>query len=117
LARRRATRLSSSLEFDRVYRRGRAYRGELFSIHAFPNRAGTPRLGISVSKRVGNAVTRNAVRRRLREIFYSSLPEIPEDLDLVISARPAAAKADFAGLKREFERFLDRIREHQSPRD
>src|SRR3712207_9479695 len=85
-------RLTDSPEFERVYRQGTAYRGKLFSVHAFPNEHGTPRLGLSVSRKVGNAVTRNAVRRRLKEIFYSALPGIPGNLDLVVSARPARSE-------------------------
>src|ERR671939_1610814 len=97
-------RLTDSPEFERVYRQGAAYRGRLFTVHAFPNEIGTPRLGLSVSRKVGYAVTRNAVRRRLKEVFYSALPEIPGDLDLVVSARPAAAEATFEELNEEFAR-------------
>src|SRR5918993_1086528 len=62
-------RLTDSPEFERVYRQGTAFRGRLFSLHAFPNEIGFPRLGLSVAKKVGNAVTRNAVRRRLKGVF------------------------------------------------
>src|SRR5215213_8216604 len=86
-------RLTDSPEFERVYRQGTAYRGKLFSVHAFPNEHGTPRLGLSVSRKVGNAVTRNAVRRRLREVFQSCISAMSEDLDIVVSAKPAAAGA------------------------
>ena len=55
-------RLPDSPEFERVYRQGTAYRGKLFSVHAFPNERGNPRLGLSVSRKVGTAVARNAVR-------------------------------------------------------
>ena len=78
-------------------------------MHAFPNEIGTPRLGLSVSRKVGNAVTRNAVRRRLKEVFYSTLPELPGNLDLVVSARPAAAEADFRELDEEFARSLRKL--------
>jgi ribonuclease P protein component len=78
-------------------------------VHAFPNEIGTPRLGLSVSRKVGNAVTRNALRRRLKEVFYSALPEIPGNLDLVVSARPAAAGADFRELDEEFARSLRKL--------
>jgi ribonuclease P protein component len=78
-------------------------------VHAFPNELGTPRLGLSVSRKVGNAVTRNAVRRRLKEVFYSGLPGIPGNLDLVVSARPAAAEADFRELDEEFARSLRKL--------
>ena len=102
-------RLTDSPEFERVYRQGTAYRGRLFSVHAFPNEHGTPRLGLSVSRKVGNAVTRNAVRRRLREVFRSCVSETSRELDLVVSARPAAAEATFEELREEFGKSLDRV--------
>jgi ribonuclease P protein component len=102
-------RLTDSPEFERVYRQGTAYRGKLFSVHAFPNELGNPRLGLSVSRKVGTAVTRNIVRRRLREVFLASSPEIPGDLDLVVSAKPAAAGATFGELQGEFGKALSRF--------
>jgi len=102
-------RLTDSPEFERVYRQGTAYRGRLFSVHAFPNEHGTPRLGLSVSRKVGNAVTRNAVRRRLREVFRSCVSETSRELDLVVSARPAAADATFEELREEFSKSLDKV--------
>jgi ribonuclease P protein component len=102
-------RLTDSPEFERVYRQGTAYRGRFFSVHAFPNEHGTPRLGLSISRKVGNAVTRNAVRRRLREVFYSCISELSGNLDLVVSARPAAAEATFEELREEFSMSLGRV--------
>jgi ribonuclease P protein component len=102
-------RLTDSPEFERVYRQGIAYRGKLFSLHAFPNEHGTPRLGLSVSRKVGNAVTRNAVRRKLREVFHSCISGTSEDLDVVVSARPAAARATFEELREEFSKSMGRI--------
>jgi ribonuclease P protein component len=102
-------RLTDSPEFERVYRQGTAYRGRLFSVHAFPNEHGTPRLGLSISRKVGNAVTRNAVRRRLREVFYSCVSEFSGNLDFVVSARPAAAEATFEELREEFRKALGRV--------
>jgi ribonuclease P protein component len=74
-------------------------------------------LGLSVSRRVGNAVTRNTVRRRLREVFYLALPEIPGNLDLVVSARPAAAEAAFRELSEEFVRSLGKLGESREVRE
>jgi ribonuclease P protein component len=111
LPRSKRTRLTDSPEFERVYRQGAAYRGRLFSVHAFPNEFGTPRLGLSVSRRVGNAVTRNAVRRRLREVFHASLDEVPGSWDLVVSARPEAAGAGLDELNQEFARSLRKLGE------
>ncbi len=102
-------RLTDSPEFERVYKEGSAYRGKLLSVHAYPNGLGTSRLGLSVSKKVGNAVTRNAVRRRLKEIFYSEVSNVCEDLDFVISARPASASASFEELREEFVRAIRKL--------
>ncbi|MBA2692214.1 MAG: ribonuclease P protein component [Rubrobacter sp.] len=105
-------RITDSPEFDRVYRRGAAYRGKLFSVHAFPNEAGNPRLGLSVSKKVGNAVVRNKVRRRLKEIFHARMEEkerVLQSLDFVVSARPASSAASFQDLEREFSVALKKL--------
>ncbi len=66
-------------------------------------------MGLSVSKKVGTAVMRNWVRRRLKEIFRSSTARLPGGLDFVISARPAAAEASFEELNEEFLRSLRKL--------
>lgn len=60
-------------------------------------------MGLSVSKKVGNAVVRNIVRRRLREVFRTAPFNLPDGLDFVVSARPSAASASFSELQREFD--------------
>ena len=109
MSRRKSTSLTASLEFERVYREGSVCRGKFFSVHALLNGAGNPRLGLSVSKKVGNAVKRNLVRRRLKEIFRSAASELPRGVDIVVSARPASVGADFADLSDEFRRALDKL--------
>ncbi len=113
MSRRGKTRITDSPEFDRVYRQGAAYRGKLFSVHAFPNGIGNPRLGLSVSKKVGNAVVRNKVRRRMKEIFHASMEYMEGSpsgsLDFVVSARPASAGATFQDLEREFSVALRKL--------
>lgn len=84
-------------------------RGRLFSVHALPNTEGRPRLGLSVSKKVGVAVKRNVVRRRLREIFRAAAPDLPGGIDLVVSARAAAADADFEELNEEFRAAMRKL--------
>ena len=67
-------------------------------------------MGLSVSKKVGTAVKRNGVRRRLKEIFRSAAAGLPGDLDFVISARPTAAEASFEELNEEFLRALRKLK-------
>ncbi len=106
-------RLTDSREFERVYKRGKSYRGKYFAIHAFPNDAGTARLGLSVSRKVGTAVVRNAIQRRLREIFHAELRGLNLDLDIVVSARPAASQASYWELHEEFIKALEKIQKLQ----
>ena len=107
--RRRSTSLTGSPKFERVYRKGLVYRGRLFSVHILPNTVGRPRLGLSISKKVGTAVKRNRVRRRLKEVFHSSAVRLPGGLDFVISARPAAGEASFEELNEEFLQSLRKL--------
>ena len=82
-----------------------------------PNTVGKLRLGLSVSKKVGTAVKRNRVRRRLKEIFRSSLAGLPGELDLVVSARPAAAEASFEELSEEFLRGMSKLNKDSVTQD
>jgi ribonuclease P protein component len=89
----RRRRLSRSGDFDRVFRDGRSHGNRYLVLYAFPNADdadGGPRLGISVGRKVGDATERNAVKRALREAFWSIVEE-GEERDVVIVARPDAA--------------------------
>ncbi len=91
---RKRGRLSRSGDFDRVYREGRSHGNRYFVMYAFPRPAGEEgdavRLGVSVGRKVGGAVDRNAVKRALREAFWG-LDEAPPNHDFVLVARPDAA--------------------------
>ncbi|MDQ3233619.1 MAG: ribonuclease P protein component, partial [Pseudobdellovibrionaceae bacterium] len=66
------------------------------------------KIGFIVSKKVGSAVIRNLVKRRLREIFRTRLHK-PEGIDIVVIARGLAAEADFDEVARSFHSALDRL--------
>ncbi len=91
--RRKRGRLSRSGDFDRVFRDGSSHANRYLVLYSFP-RAGAEevaddvRLGISVGRRVGGAVQRNAVKRALREAFAALSRRLPADHDYVLVARP-----------------------------
>ena len=97
---RKRGRLSRSGDFDRVYRDGRSHSNRYLVLYTFPREdddgeAPEPdvRLGVSVSRKVGGAAERNAVKRALREAFWALGEGLPEGYDFVLVARP-----DVAGL-------------------
>jgi ribonuclease P protein component len=88
-------RLSRSAEFERVYRQGRSKANRFLVLYVFPRAEDAqddegPRLGLSVSRRVGGAVERTRVKRVLREAFWDEAERLPADSDYVVVARPEA---------------------------
>jgi ribonuclease P protein component len=92
MSRGRAGRISRSGDFDAVYQRGRSAANRQMVVYAFrrPDAAPTApvRLGLSVSRKVGDAVARNRVKRVLRECFAALAPQPAAGTDVVVIARP-----------------------------
>ncbi|HEU4760005.1 MAG TPA: ribonuclease P protein component [Dehalococcoidia bacterium] len=105
---RRQLRLRRRRDIDAVFKRGRAWANELLVLRSLPNQLTHNRFGFVTSKRVGKAVVRNRVRRRLREAVRS-LTSRP-GYDVVVSAKSAAARADFHALKEAVTELLARAR-------
>ncbi|SEW42016.1 ribonuclease P protein component [Austwickia chelonae] len=73
-------------------------------------RAGAPpRVGLVVSKAVGNAVVRNRTKRRVRALMSRHVTVLPTGVDLVIRARPSAAEATYEQLARDLERQISSV--------
>jgi len=115
---RREWRLRSGRDYRRVRATGRRRANALFVMLAAPHPSGPAaptRLGIVTGKRVGNAVVRNRVKRRLREIGRCLHPRLAPGWDLVVIARPAIATEPFAAIDQAVRAVLADLRLLERP--
>lgn len=100
----KSARLSHASEFARLKREGRSLHGKLMVLSLLKAEPDTEtRIGIITSRRVGGAVSRNRVRRRLREVVRATRPHLARGFWLVLIARQSAALASFEALRAEWQ--------------
>jgi ribonuclease P protein component len=102
----RASRLVRRAEYDAVYREGRRRSSREFTLFLRPNGLASSRFGWSIKKALGNAVRRNRIRRRLREIVRLHRQEIAPGWDIVIHPRSSAATQEFSALQAELLKLM-----------
>lgn len=94
-------KFSSSLKLNHIFRKLYSSAGQansLLVLYARPNCAGRNRVGVTVSKKLGKAVVRNRVRRRLREVYRLNEQRFAPGWDIVVVARSRCISADFEKL-------------------
>jgi ribonuclease P protein component len=99
----RHSRLLRSHDFDRTLRGGRRVSSDYLALFLGDNELGRARVGLAVSRKLGNAVVRNKIKRRLRELVRPLVTRAKGGRDIVIVARAQAVDAEFARLRQEIE--------------
>jgi ribonuclease P protein component len=100
-------RIKKNKEFQQVFKLGKSFANRQFIIYSLkmPEQIHF-RIGLSVSKKIGNAVTRNRVKRYLRQAFFELKENIKEGHDYVLIARKPAAEMDFHEVKKSLIHLL-----------
>ena len=104
-------KFSSALKLNHIFRRLYATSGQASScmvLYARKNRLGKNRVGITVGKKLGGAVVRNRVRRRLREVYRLNEDKLTPGWDIVLVARSRCISADFQKLEQTFLSLAER---------
>ena len=94
--------IKQNYEFRRLYSKGKSCANAYLVVYCRKNRAGRSRIGYTVSNKVGHAVVRNRIRRRLREIYCLHERQIARGYDLVVVSRVRARTADYHQLEAAF---------------
>jgi len=104
-------RLRRRTDYLRCYRTGRRRHGSLAIVYFVPNQLGHPRIGITASRKVGKAVVRHRLKRRIKEIYrrWQDRDKLPA-LDLVVHLKTEAGASDFRSLREELLRLFSGLR-------
>lgn len=101
--------LKQNRDFRRIYSKGKSAVSSCLAVYCRKSRLPTNRLGITVGGKIGNAVVRNKVRRRIREIYRTNEDKLQPGYDVVIVARTRAVVTSYAALERSFLQLGDKL--------
>jgi ribonuclease P protein component len=97
-------------EFKNVYTRGKKIVNKFFIFYYFKNNLGYDRVGFTVSKKIGKAVTRNSVKRVLKEIFRLNFNETKKGYDIIIVARNLLKNSKYKKVDNEFKNVYKKFK-------
>lgn len=100
-------RIKSDDDFQKVFKKGKSFANRQFVVYCLPKAEQKAfRIGLSVSKKLGNAVLRNQIKRYIRQTFLELKEEVKQDMDYVIIARHPAATLNFHETKQSLQHVL-----------
>lgn len=99
-------RVKREKDFKAIFKEGTSFANRKFVIYRLENKQKHFRVGLSVSKRLGNAVTRNQIKRRIRHILQNARGEISEDVDFVVIARNGVEVLGYAEMEKNLLHVL-----------
>ena len=99
-------RLKKRYQFNYVYKSGEHFSGEHMVLYVASSKTKNIKVGLAVTKKVGHAVVRNKVRRRLREIIKKHVPTLKQNNNIIIVARDNITEASFEKLSNEFLKLI-----------
>ena len=101
--------LKKNSDFRRLYAKGKSSANRFLAVYCRRNGRGVNRMGYTVSSKLGGAVVRNRVRRRLREIARLNAPALKTGWDIVVIARARAVGAEYAELDRAYRDACEKL--------
>jgi ribonuclease P protein component len=101
-------RLKSNTDYKRVRQDGKVYSHPLVVLFTHENQLGYSRIGVAAGKSIGNAVTRNTIKRRLRAILHDIYTRVLPGWDILVIARRPSTEAEYQDLSKAVYSLLSR---------
>ena len=99
-------RVKREKDFKAIFKEGTSFANRKFVVYQLENQQNHFRVGLSVSKKLGNAVTRNQIKRRIRHILLSVREHLADNVDFVVIARKGVESLDYAEMEKNLLHVL-----------
>ena len=99
-------RVKREKDFKAIFKEGTSFANRKFVVYPLENQKNHFRVGLSVSKKLGNAVARNQIKRRIRHIIQNAKGSLVEDVDFVVIARKGVENLEYAEMERNLLHVL-----------
>lgn len=103
-------KLKKNYEFKKVYNEGRYYVEKYVVMYIIMNNSASNRVGFSVSKKVGNSVVRNRVKRLMKEVYRKFADNTKSGYDMVFTARAGSGSADYRSIEKNMISILNKAK-------
>ena len=104
----RNNRLRKRYQYKYIYKSGKFLSEKAVTLHFVSSKTKFVKIGFAVTKKIGHAIKRNLVRRRLREIMRKHLPNIKENFNIIIVAKEQILDTEFLSLEKQIFNLLKR---------
>lgn len=94
-------RIRESKQYNNIYQNGKKFLGKCLIVFIMENDLGINRFGIVTSKKIGNAITRNKAKRRLRALVKENRLKLKQGYDLVLVCRPLISKVKYSQIEKD----------------
>ncbi len=102
----KVNRLKKRYQFNYVYKAGSHFYGSHLILYVTPSKTKNIKVGFAVTKKIGHAVKRNLVKRRLREIVYFEISKLKQNYNIIVVAKDSALQASFTDLQSDFHKLI-----------
>ena len=99
-------RVKKEKDFSAIFKKGESFANRKFVIYRLENNETHFRVGLSVSKKLGNAVTRNQIKRRIRHVLIQNSNQLVDNVDFVVIARKGVEELDFDQVEKNLVHVL-----------